>query len=170
MGVPQGQHVLKYDWVIKIMGGDHKRKFDCNSVSICFDLLSSSEILIIQKNTWPESTATAAIISSFASSEIFLRTCFFITQTTTVKHPKRQNDRMSWSCLSSLCSIVSWSDCFTGNEVLDIILKQTSKLVSPGNVYMNRHQQFWNLWISEDSDFIKIELTQIWLWWNWMLA
>ena len=38
------------------------------------------------------------------------------------------------------------------NDVLDIILKEiaTSKPVSPGNVYMNRHnfkkscQQFWN--------------------------
>ena len=153
MGVPQGQHVLKYDWIIKIMGGDHKRKLDCNSVLICFDLLSSSEILFIQKNIWPDSTDIAAIISSFAGSEIFFRTCFFISQATTVKHPKGQNDRTSWSCLASLCSIVSWSDCFTGNEVLDIILKQivTSKLVSPGNVYMNRHnfkescQQFWNL-------------------------
>ena len=153
-------------------GGDHKRKFNCNSVLICIDQLSSSEILFKQKNIWPDSSAIAAIISSFASSEIFF-VIIFRTQTTIVKHPKVQNDRVSWSHLAArLCSIVSWSNCLTDDEVLDIILKQivTSKLVSPGNVYMNRHQQFWNLWISEDSDFIKIELTQIWLWWNWMLA
>ena len=77
MGVPQGQHVLKYDWIIKIMGGDHKRKLDCNSVLICFDLLSSSEILFIQKNIWPDSSAIAAIISSFASSEIFFGIIIF---------------------------------------------------------------------------------------------
>jgi len=81
-----------------------------------------------------------------------------------------------WQLL--LFNIVSWSSCLTENYALDILLKQlvTSKLVSPRNVYMNRHNfkkqvsTILELVIFEDSTLINPEIKQIWPWQNLQLA